>query len=114
MGVKIQYKGYHLEFSRYPAQEQILGAYEDLRRAVLSRMRQADNISIPRTGRNDELPLSLIQESMWLQEQLYPQSGAYNLPAAIRLQGNLDISALERSLGEVVRRHEILRTRFQL
>jgi len=62
--------------------------------------------------RNGELPLSFAQEWLWLIHQANPDSAAYNLPAAVRLKGALDTEALAESISEVVRRHEILRTRF--
>src|SRR6185369_7706571 len=43
---------------------------------------------------------------------LDPQSAAYNMPFALRLSGQLDIPALERTLNEIIRRHEVLRTTF--
>src|SRR5262249_25783694 len=46
--------------------------------------------------------------------QLDPESTAYNIPAAVRLEGDLDVVALERAVSEVVRRHEALRTRFPM
>ena len=46
--------------------------------------------------------------------QLEPSSAAYHLPGAIRLRGNLDTDALEQSLREIVRRHEVLRTTFEM
>src|SRR5262249_9155847 len=46
-------------------------------------------------------------------EQLGLAGSAYNMPAACRLQGILDVEALERSLAELARRHESLRTRFE-
>jgi acyl carrier protein len=58
------------------------------------------------------LPLSYSQERLWFLDQLQPGSAAYNLPGALRLDGRLDAAALEAALGEVVRRHESLRTRF--
>ncbi|HEX2077116.1 MAG TPA: condensation domain-containing protein, partial [Longimicrobium sp.] len=58
------------------------------------------------------LPLSFAQERLWFLDQLQPGSAAYNLPYALRLTGALDVDALERTLAEVVRRHETLRTRF--
>ncbi|HZF12336.1 MAG TPA: amino acid adenylation domain-containing protein [Thermoanaerobaculia bacterium] len=58
------------------------------------------------------LPLSFPQERVWFLARLAPGSVAYNFQAEIRLQGALDAPALERALCEVVRRHEILRTRF--
>ncbi|NPC83460.1 amino acid adenylation domain-containing protein, partial [Pyxidicoccus fallax] len=55
---------------------------------------------------------SFAQERLWLFEQLHPGSPAYNMPCAVRLRGPLDIRALERSLEELERRHEALRTVF--
>lgn len=57
-------------------------------------------------------PLSYQQEQLWFLDQFQPGSNFYNVPLAWRLKGDLDVSALERSLQEVVRRHEQLRTRF--
>ena len=58
------------------------------------------------------LPLSFAQERLWFLDRLVPSSSAYNLPSALRLTGRLDAGALERSLRRIVRRHEVLRTRF--
>lgn len=57
-------------------------------------------------------PLSFAQQRLWFLYQLAPHNPFYNVPAAIRLKGILDRSALERSLQEIVRRHAALRTRF--
>ena len=57
-------------------------------------------------------PLSFAQQRLWFLEQLEPGSIAYNIPSAFRLSGPLDVSALEQSLAEIVRRHEVLRTTF--
>jgi amino acid adenylation domain-containing protein len=62
---------------------------------------------LPRPG---EVPLSYAQERLWFVEQL--EGGAYSMPAAVRLRGDLDVAALAASLREIVRRHEALRTRF--
>jgi acyl carrier protein len=62
--------------------------------------------------RNGHIPLSFAQQRLWFLDQLEPGSGFYNTPAAVRLTGQLDLGALERTLNEVVRRHEVLRTRF--
>ena len=59
-------------------------------------------------------PLSFAQHRLWFLNQLDPSSPAYNIPAGIRLTGALDRPALERSLQEIVRRHEVLRTTFPL
>src|SRR5689334_13446416 len=57
-------------------------------------------------------PLSFAQQRLWFLHLLDPQSAAYNMPFALRLSGQLDIPALERTLNEIVRRHEVLRTTF--
>ncbi|WP_186032283.1 non-ribosomal peptide synthetase, partial [Burkholderia gladioli] len=63
-------------------------------------------------GRDRPLPLSFAQQRLWFLDQLEPGSAFYNLPAAVRLRGALDLDALRLTLNEVVRRHEALRTRF--
>ena len=57
-------------------------------------------------------PLSYQQEQLWFLDQFQPGSNFYNVPLAWRLKGDLDVSVLEQSLQEVVRRHDQLRTRF--
>jgi len=57
-------------------------------------------------------PLSFAQARLWFLDQFEPGSSAYNMPFALRLKGSLDVTAIERALSEVVRRHEVLRTRF--
>jgi amino acid adenylation domain-containing protein/FkbM family methyltransferase len=64
------------------------------------------------TGRTGALPLSFAQERLWFLDRLEPGSATYNIPASLRLAGALDVPALERALGEIVRRHEALRTTF--
>ena len=65
--------------------------------------------SIDRTG---PVPLSASQQRLWFLDQLQPGSSSYNISGALRLRGKLNIPALERSLNEIVRRHEALRTTF--
>ncbi|MEA2601550.1 MAG: hypothetical protein QOF89_2542, partial [Acidobacteriota bacterium] len=55
-------------------------------------------------------PLSFAQERLWLLDRLDPGSHAYNIPVGVRLEGRLDIGALASSLGEIVRRHAVLRS----
>jgi amino acid adenylation domain-containing protein len=62
--------------------------------------------------RDGALPLSFAQQRLWFLDQLEPGSPVYNIPAAVRLTGQLNISALEQTFDEVLRRHESLRTRF--
>ena len=63
-------------------------------------------------SRASELPLSFAQQRLWFLDQLEPGSAFYNVSLALRLIGELNVSALESSLNEVIRRHEILRTNF--
>ena len=58
------------------------------------------------------LPASLAQRRLWLMDQFEPGSSFYNLSTSLRLPGALDIAVLERSLDELLRRHETLRTTF--
>jgi len=62
--------------------------------------------------RNQKLPLSFAQQRLWFLDQLEPNSPAYNIPTALQLDGNLNVDALEKSLIEIVNRHESLRTIF--
>jgi amino acid adenylation domain-containing protein len=59
-------------------------------------------------------PLSFAQQRLWIMEQMDPGTAAYNLPSAIRIDGSLQIEALRAALGETLRRHESLRTRFKV
>ncbi|HWP43816.1 MAG TPA: condensation domain-containing protein, partial [Blastocatellia bacterium] len=68
--------------------------------------------TISRREDRTEAPLSFAQQRLWLLDQLEPGNPAYNIPFAIRLTGALDFEALERSLNEIIRRHEVLRTSF--
>jgi amino acid adenylation domain-containing protein len=82
---------------------------------VAAGLRGGDNATAPPLAagsRERELPLSYAQQRLWFLDQLEPGSAAYNIPKAIRLSGKLDLSALERALNEIVRRHEVLRTGF--
>ncbi|MGD1020131.1 MAG: amino acid adenylation domain-containing protein [Verrucomicrobiia bacterium] len=66
-------------------------------------------LPVPRTG---NLALSFAQQRLWFFDQLEPGLSAYNIPAAIRLKGPLNLAALEQSLNEIIKRHESLRTTF--
>ncbi len=70
-------------------------------------------VRIPRQSRVSAVfPLSSAQQSLWFLDQLQPGSAAYNIPLAARLEGRLDLAALQRALNEIICRHEALRTSF--
>ena len=78
-------------------------------------LRGGESVALPPllpVGREEPLPLSFAQQRLWFIYQLEPESATYNVPASLRLTGALDCSALQRTLREVVRRHEVLRTTF--
>ncbi len=68
--------------------------------------------TIPRRTGADPCQLSFAQQRLWFLDQLESNSPLYNIPAAVRLTGHLNMAALEQSFNEIVRRHEALRTRF--
>ncbi|MCP4656225.1 MAG: amino acid adenylation domain-containing protein, partial [bacterium] len=85
-----------------------------LARALAAERRVQQGLTAPPlvpVARDRELPLSFAQQRLWFLHQVKPESPVYNLPVAFRLRGALHRAALERSLTEIVRRHEILRTR---
>ncbi|QJI45129.1 non-ribosomal peptide synthase/polyketide synthase [Pseudomonas sp. ADAK2] len=118
-----------------------LGGHSLLVTQVVSRVRQALNVQVPlRTlfehstlqdfvaalgveqaqqeppmvalPRLQPMALSYAQERQWFLWQLEPTSTAYHVPAALRLRGELDLSALQRSFDSLIARHESLRTCF--
>jgi acyl carrier protein len=100
-------------------EQKLSGLSPDQRRLVelwLRREQAADvppaSGAIPRRRIIDPGALSFAQQRLWLLCQLDPDSPAYNLRTIVRLTGPLDAGALERSLNEIVRRHETLRTTF--
>jgi amino acid adenylation domain-containing protein len=86
-----------------------------LARAVESLLREDEGHVAPplrSVARDRVLPLSFAQQRLWFLDQLEPDSAIYNYSSAVRLRGDLDLEALERTLSEIVRRHEVLRTTF--
>jgi amino acid adenylation domain-containing protein len=90
-----------------PTVAQLAGRVEDERRRGLPVLPPV--VPVERTR---ALPLSFAQERLWFIDRLEPGSSAYNIASALRLTGALRQAALERALGEIVRRHEALRTVF--
>ncbi|MGJ5676054.1 MAG: non-ribosomal peptide synthetase [Nostochopsis sp.] len=73
---------------------------------------QAD--TIPKRQISQKIPLSFSQQRLWFIDQLYHGSSFYNIPIAFHIEGQLNITALQQSLNEILNRHEIWRTNFRL
>src|ERR1051325_7394052 len=90
------------------------------RRALLEALLSEQGINSPvaerihRREAGGPAPLSFAQQRLWFFDQFEPGNPAYNLVSSVLLQGALDTLALERSFSEVVRRHEALRTTFDV
>src|ERR1044072_2886747 len=74
----------------------------------------SDEAGIERVRRDGPLPLSVEQQRLWVLNQLEPHNAVYNISAAVRLSGTLDLPALGQAFTELVRRHESLRTSFSV
>ncbi|HEU0054786.1 MAG TPA: condensation domain-containing protein, partial [Longimicrobium sp.] len=90
-----------------PTVAALAGRVEEMRRAEVPVLPPV--VPVERAGAP---PLSFAQERLWFIDRLDPGSATYNIPVGWRLGGALDEPALERALGEIVRRHEALRTTF--
>jgi amino acid adenylation domain-containing protein len=69
---------------------------------------------IERGGDGAPAPLSSVQERLWFLNEFEPRPDLYNRPANLRLEGPLDRVALQNALREIVRRHDVLRSRIGL
>src|SRR5688572_5501370 len=84
----------------------------DFLRQVQSSLESSTSPPINPVPRDGDAPLSYSQERLWFASQWEPESAAYNISDAIVVEGRIDQPALEKSLNEIIRRHEILRTSF--
>ncbi|HEX3128839.1 MAG TPA: amino acid adenylation domain-containing protein [Thermoanaerobaculia bacterium] len=80
--------------------------------AKLQAADEAPRLTIPRRVSAGPARLSFGQERLWFLDRLQPGTSLYNVTIALRLDGRLDLDAFQRSLDEVVRRNEVLRTVF--
>ena len=87
----------------------------ELARLIESRIAgglQHDELPIEAVSRDADLPLSFAQQRLWLMDQIEPGSPIYNIHVPVRLTAQLDVVALKRTVDELSRRHEVLRTTF--
>jgi amino acid adenylation domain-containing protein len=89
----------------------IAGLAKDIEKATKANLR-VEETKIERIERSPHLPLSFAQQRFWFLAQLETHSSSYNMPGAVRLQGQLNLEALQQSFNEILRRHEALRTNF--
>ena len=68
--------------------------------------------SIPVRESTDEILLSFAQQRLWMLAQIEPENPSYNVAAALRLTGDVNVDVLTQSLQEIIQRHEVLRTSF--
>jgi amino acid adenylation domain-containing protein len=93
-------------------QQRIARLSPDQRALLIRKLGKADT-GIPRIQERASLPLSFAQQRLWFIDRLEPGSALYNISLVHRLIGKLEVAALERSINELVRRHEVLRTLFR-
>lgn len=84
------------------ALEQLQGAMSEAKMPPL--------LPVPREGK---LPLSFTQQQLWLLDLLDPGNPAYNMPFALRIEGDLDITAFNQAFTTIIERHEVLRCNFR-
>src|ERR1041384_4658042 len=82
----------------------------DVLALLLARKKREGSHIAPVSRTADTFPLSFAQESLWFLSQLQQGSAVSNVSGGVRMEGPLSVTALERALNEVVRRHESLRT----
>ncbi|MEG4836965.1 amino acid adenylation domain-containing protein [Microcoleus sp. B9-D4] len=97
-----------------PEVRNLLALYKAELVKLLQKKSNASDTSIPQipVSLRRNLPLSFAQEGLWFLSQLEPTNPFYNVPLALRLQGSLNVVALEKSLNKIIQRHEALRTNF--
>lgn len=106
---------------RFPHQKTIVDAatVSSAKRDLLAKLLRGDLqhesstiTAIPRRASDAPARLSFAQERLWFLDQLMPGSPVFNVPMAVRISHPLDRPTLQRTIDEIVRRHEVFRTAF--
>ncbi|HEU5231032.1 MAG TPA: condensation domain-containing protein, partial [Ktedonobacteraceae bacterium] len=92
----------------------IAGLAEEIEQRLRGELDDTTEPSLLPVSRDQDLPLSFAQQRLWFLTQLDPQSTAYNLPHVLRLRGPLQHELLQACFLDLLSRHEILRTTFEL
>ena len=79
-----------------------------------SRTTADEKLNLPEEAEVFVFPASFAQQRLWFLDRLFPGNTFYNVSAALRLTGLLNLAALEETFNEIVRRHEALRTTFRM
>ncbi|MDB9346326.1 non-ribosomal peptide synthetase [Nodularia spumigena] len=97
---------------------QILSTLTPEQKALFERRLKQKGLTLPQSStipprnQTENIPLSFAQQRLWFIQQLEPDSYVYNVPCVLKMQGNLQISALESAINQLRKRHETLRTYF--
>ncbi|GAU68945.1 tyrocidine synthetase I [Streptomyces sp. NBRC 110611] len=94
--------------------EASLAALSPEKRALFEELMRERGLTADARDAETAFPVSVMQQGIWFLEQLRPHNPAYIVPAALHMRGPLDAGVLLDALNEIVRRHESLRTTFQL
>ncbi len=99
--------------------ERLANLSPEQRELLLNKLKKAKPAArpskeIPRRSEPGHRPLSYGQKGFWFLEQLNRNSSVNNIPSALNFEGRLDINALEESLRQIIRRHEILQVHFKM
>ena len=90
----------------------VLSEFSSRIEAIIGKAQQLPQRPLTRVSREYDSPLSSAQERLWFLDRFTSSSSAYNIAGAARLSGDLNKEVLKKSLAEIVRRHEVLRTSF--
>lgn len=91
--------------------DELVARLKSNRDALIEYLEEAD-WQQSRSADANKIPLSFAQQRLWFMQQLTGDDGAFHITLNLKIEGFLDITALEQALNSVVGRHEILRTRY--
>ncbi|MBZ4398088.1 amino acid adenylation domain-containing protein [Myxococcus sp. AS-1-15] len=117
-GLEVRAEGEQLKLRgpKGAAGEELLKVLAEHKQELLALLRERQRVDEERpitpVERTGPAPLSFGQQRLWFLDRLEPGGASYNLVMPMRVEGHLDVGILERCFVEIVRRHEILRTRY--